>query len=144
MGPEPDETEAHAAEGQDDGTPEDGALGDERVSALPPKVETWRRRSATGAILTGFALGLQDVLEVERKEPAIVMETTGAPPRDLPVDADLEDARPRHNVVRVRPWLLDEARAEADTQADTEGATADRSPTPIPDRAPRRRLRRRR
>lgn len=82
--------------------PEDG----EPHTALPTKVEAWRRRSATGAILTGFALGLQQVFEPKRDEPAVIMETSGDPPRDLPVEADFEYGRPRQSVVNVRPWLL--------------------------------------
>jgi len=75
-------------------------------TALPSKVEAWRRRSATGAILTGFALGLQQVFEPKRDEPSVVMETSGEPPQDLPVEADFEYGRPKQSVVNVRPWLL--------------------------------------
>lgn len=70
--------------------------------------ETWRRRSAVGALLTGIALGLGEVLEAERNEPAIIQETSGVPPRDLPVEADLGEASPKRSVVHVRPWLLGE------------------------------------
>jgi hypothetical protein len=80
---------------------------DEYHTALPPKVESWRKRSVTGAILTGFALGLQEALETKRQEPAIVVQTSGDPPRDLPVEADFEYARPRQSVVSIRPWLLE-------------------------------------
>lgn len=76
-------------------------------TALPPKVESWRRRSATGAILTGFALGLQQALETSRDDPSIVVQTSGEPPEDLPVEADFEYGRPRQSVVQIRPWLLD-------------------------------------
>jgi hypothetical protein len=82
--------------------PDDGAH-----TALPPRVEAWRKRSAAGAILTGFALGLQQALEPNREEPSIVAQTSGDPPRDLPVEADFEYGRPRQSVVNVRPWLLD-------------------------------------
>lgn len=81
-------------------------------TALPPKIEAWRRRSAAGAILTGFALGLQEALETRKEEPSIVMETSGDPPRDLPVEADFEYGRPRQSVVQIRPWLLPESAAE--------------------------------
>lgn len=81
---------------------------EEPQTALPTRVESWRKRSATGAILTGFAFGLQQVFEPERKEPAIMMETSGAPPTDLPVEAELEMATTRRSVVKIRPWLLDE------------------------------------
>jgi len=92
-------------------------------TALSPRVEAWRKRSATGAILTGFAFGLREALEPERKEPAIVMETSGDPPGDLPVEAHLEDAlRPRESVVHIRPWLLDDGTVDA---AATPEATGD-------------------
>ncbi len=80
---------------------------EEYHTALPRKMEAWRQRSATGAILTGMALGLQQALGKEREEPAIVVQTSGDPPRDLPVEADFEFRRPRQSVVNIRPWLLD-------------------------------------
>jgi hypothetical protein len=82
--------------------------GEAGHTALPPKVEAWRKRSATGAILTGFALGLQQALETPKEEPSIVMETSGDPPQDLPVEAEFEYGRPRQSVVSIRPWLLSE------------------------------------
>jgi len=94
----------------DDFVPGEGQDRDpeeEYHTALPPKVESWRKRSVTGAILTGFALGLQEALETKRQEPAIVVQTSGDPPRDLPVEADFEYARPRQTVVSIRPWLLE-------------------------------------
>ncbi len=91
---------------EDPGAPLDQPDDEEVHSALPGKVEAWRRRSATGAVLTGFALGLQQVFEAKKDEPAVVMETSGDPPRDLPVEADFEYGRPRSSVVNIRPWLL--------------------------------------
>jgi hypothetical protein len=85
----------------------DAEVEQEYHTALPPKVEAWRKRSATGAILTGFALGLQEALETKRQEPAIVIQTSGDPPKDLPVEADFEYGRPRQSVVSIRPWLLE-------------------------------------
>jgi hypothetical protein len=75
-------------------------------TALPPRIESWRRRSATGAILTGFAMGLKQVLEPERKEAAIVVQVSGEPVDDLAVEAQLNDLQPSESVVTVRPWLL--------------------------------------
>ncbi|HLI53195.1 MAG TPA: hypothetical protein VKU88_02625 [Acidimicrobiales bacterium] len=102
---EPEEV-ADSGRGPDDGP----------HTALPPRVEAWRKRSAAGAILTGFALGLQQALEPNRQEPSIVVQTSGDPPRDLPVEADFEYGRPRQSVVQVRPWLLDDP-----TRAGTPG-----------------------
>jgi hypothetical protein len=75
-------------------------------TALPPRMESWRRRSATGAILTGIGLGLKQAFEPKRDEPAIVMEASGEPLADLPVEAELGGILPADNVVRIRPWLL--------------------------------------
>jgi hypothetical protein len=83
----------------------------------PGRVEQWRRRSATGAVLSAFAFGLKEALEPERKEPAIVMQTSGVPPEDLPVEAQLEQLGPGRSVVRIRPWLLDEGRGAPDEPA---------------------------
>jgi hypothetical protein len=97
-------------------------------TALSPRVEAWRKRTATGAILTGFALALQNVFEPERKEPAIVMETSGDPPADLPVEAHLADSRPKRSVVNIRPWLLPGADAEAAAEANAESTGSDADP----------------
>ncbi len=88
------------------------AGGGEAGTALPRKVEAWRRRSAAGAILTGFALGLQEALETHRDDPSIVVQTSGDPPDDLPVEAEFEYGRPRQSVVNIRPWLLNESRRD--------------------------------
>ncbi len=77
-----------------------------RRTGLPDSVERWRQRSATGAVLTAFAFGLQQALETEKKEPAIIMVTSGEPPTDLPVEAQLEQLGPRQCSVKVRTWLL--------------------------------------
>lgn len=98
------ETEGNPDPETDASGPEDPVA--EEHTALPPKVEAWRRRSATGAILTGFALGLQEALEAPKEEPKVVMETSGDPPKDLPVEAEFEYGRPRQSVVSIRPWLI--------------------------------------
>ena len=69
-----------------------------RETGLPDRIEKWRRNSATGAVLTAFAFGLQQAFEPERKEPAIVMQTSGDPPKDLPVEAQLEQLGPRQKL----------------------------------------------
>ena len=79
-----------------------------RETALPDRLERWRQRSATGAVFTAFALGLQAALDTQREEPAIVMETSGEPPTDLPVEAQLEQLGPRQSTVKVRTWLFNE------------------------------------
>jgi hypothetical protein len=98
----------------------DGEGYDDTGEPLPAtRIEGWRRRSATGAILTGIALGLQEVFEPKRDQPSIVVQTSGDPPSDLPVEADFEFRRPRQSVVNIRPWLL---------QGDSADAPADEEP----------------
>ena len=41
------------------------------------------------------------------EETAIVVQTSGDPPGDLPVEADLSGVRPEDKTVTIRPWLLD-------------------------------------
>lgn len=66
--------------------------------------ERWRRRSATGAVLTAVALGLREALEPKREEPGIVMP---APEDDFePVDLFLDPDSPEGTWVIIRPWLL--------------------------------------
>lgn len=100
-----------------------------RHTGLPDSAERWRARSAIGGVMTAFALGLQQAFEPERNQPAIIMETSGDPPTDLPVEAQLAQLGPRQSSVTVRPWLIGrkpvpgtpiapEARDDADSAAD--------------------------
>jgi hypothetical protein len=85
-------------------------------TALPPRMESWRRRSAAGAILTGIGLGLKAALEPERDEPSIIVQTSGDLPSDLAVEAQLGGILPGDNVVKIRPWLLaDDVASPSDT-----------------------------
>lgn len=81
--------------------------GADQHTALPPRLEAWRRRSIAGALLTGIAFGLQEALEQKPEETAVVVQTSGDPPTDLPVEADLSGLRPEDKVVTIRPWLLE-------------------------------------
>jgi hypothetical protein len=109
------------------------ALTEQRRSALakarrnePPPKESWRKRTATGAVLTGFALGFREALGSEPQKAAIIMEAPGDPPSDLPVDAEVDQIRPADNVVRIRPWLLPNGEGATDatpTEEDPDGVT---------------------
>jgi hypothetical protein len=117
--PDPDQGEDLAL-GEDTGEDEESDGGSDSPPAT--KLESWRKRSATGAVLTGLALGFQQVFEKEREEPAIIMTTSGDPPRDLPVEAEVEHGRPRRSVVNIRPWLLDRSASQPGPE-ETTGAT---------------------
>jgi len=122
------------AEDGDQPTDPDEPADDRLHTALPPKLESWRRRSATGAILTGFALGLQQAFEKEHEQPSIIMQTSGDPPRDLPVEAEFEHARPRQSVVSIRPWLLANAAPTEDPESGASDTDTDGDGEPAPGR----------
>ncbi len=88
-----------------------GELSDDHVggrrNALPRRVETWRSRSASGAIATALAMGLQQVFEPERRRPAAVAEAPSDPyDDDDPVTVDYAPDDAEGTIVHVKPWLL--------------------------------------
>ena len=94
-----------------------------RRTGLSDRAERWRMRSATGTVLTAFAFGLREAFEPNRNEPAIIMETSGDPPKDLPVEAELEQLGPRRSSVTIRKYLLAGAtQGKVPAQAQSEGA----------------------
>lgn len=99
-------------------------LASERARLAAQRM-SWRRRTATGAILSGLALGFQQVFEDKKQDVSVILETSGEPPSDLPVEAELEGMAPRRSVVRIRPWLLGEQGEEAlgDAEADLDRAS---------------------
>jgi hypothetical protein len=82
---------------------------------------SWRRRTATGAILSGLALGFQQVFEDKKQDVAVIVETSGEPPKDLPVEAKLEGPAARRSVVKIRPWLLGDGVEERDERDASAG-----------------------
>jgi len=111
-------------EGSDDGELDEpdqldddgGDLGelddDDRVAgrrnALPRRVESWRSRSATGAIATALAMGLQQVFEPEKRRPAAVAEAPSNPyADDDPITVDYVPDDAPSTTVHVKPWLLE-------------------------------------
>jgi len=114
-----DDPDDRAGDGPDDGDggPDDpdgdlGALSDDdiagRHNALPRRVESWRSRSATGAIATAMAMGLQQVFEPERRRPAAVAEAPSDPYDDNdPVTVDYLPDDAEGTRVHVKPWLLE-------------------------------------
>lgn len=78
-----------------------------RRNALPRRVESWRTRSASGAIATAIAMGLQQVFEPERRRPAAVAEAPSDPYHDDdPVTVDYVPDDAESTRVHVKPWLL--------------------------------------
>jgi len=57
----------------------DGGTYEDPGPEEPIGFQGWMKRSASGAILSGIALGLQQALEPKRELPAFVMEAPGEP-----------------------------------------------------------------
>jgi hypothetical protein len=103
--------EGRADDGEDDGA-DLGELDDDHIggrrNALPRRVESWRSRSATGAIATALAMGLQQVFEPEKRRPAAVAEAPSNPyGDDDPITVDYVPDDAESTTVHVKPWLLD-------------------------------------
>jgi hypothetical protein len=59
--------------------------------ALPPdRLSHWRRNSALGAVLTGLALGYQEVFDPEEERSIVIEVDDEGEPRDLPVELFLD------------------------------------------------------
>lgn len=97
--------EAPPPEEGEDVTPDsDVDANDEGVDAHDSlRFDRWRKRSTTGAVLTGVALGLQHALDRPKQEPAIVVEAPGEPEDDeAPFVVHLDRDDPTRTVVVVR------------------------------------------
>jgi hypothetical protein len=98
--------------GEDIGEDIDPAVDDTSpYRKLPPRAEVWRKRSAAGAVLTALALGLQEALDPQKKQPSIQMQAPSDPnDPDAPLDVHVEPNQPDETVVTVRPWRLQDSR----------------------------------
>jgi hypothetical protein len=63
--------------------------------------------------MSGIALGLKEALEPEKDEPAIVVQVSGEPIGERPVEAQLDERTPKESVVTIRPWLLPESEGDS-------------------------------
>lgn len=58
------------------------------------KVSQWRRRSALGAVITGMALGLQEVFDPEEERSIVIEVDDDGLPTELPVQMILDPDSP--------------------------------------------------
>ena len=65
------------------------------------------RRRAWARVLTGIAMGLQEVFYPEEDEIAMVVDADGEPDLDHPVILDFDPTSPPATSADARPWLLD-------------------------------------
>ena len=91
---------------------------DPDVAHDPLRFQHWRKRSATGAVLSGIALGLQQALEPKRELPAFVMEAPGEPDDpDAPIVLHFDPDDPTKTVAVIRPSAI-EARTDPPPTTD--------------------------
>jgi hypothetical protein len=96
--PDPSAETAPDPEGSVDGTE---ATGDD--SRDPLRFNRWMKRSATGAVMTGIAVGLQQALELPKQEPAFVITASGQPDDpDKPIDLRFDPDSPADTVAVIR------------------------------------------
>src|ERR1035437_6024637 len=93
-----------------DGVPPDGdeTGSGEPVNDAPPTRFDRVRRSTAGVMMTGIALGLQDALELPKKQPDFVIKASGQPDGPQgPIDLSFDPDDPSNTVAVIRPWLTD-------------------------------------
>ena len=81
---------------------------DEHVAHDPLRFNRWMKRSASGAVLSGIALGLQQALEHKRETPAFVLEAPGEPEDpDAPITLHFDPDDPTKTVAVIRKSRAD-------------------------------------
>ena len=74
-----------------------------------PRVPPKRARTATGALLTGIALGLRDVFDPEKKVDTIAIEQEAPTEPDEPQEYEVRlNGSPRDAQAIYRPWVAEE------------------------------------
>ena len=69
----------------------------------PLRFSNWMKRSATGAVMTGIAVGLKEALQPQRKEVPFVIESRDDPDdQDKPIDLHFDPDSPEATVAIIR------------------------------------------
>ena len=80
-------------------------LGPKPLPRVPPK----RARTATGALLTGIALGLRDIFDPEKKRDTIAIEQEAPGEPEGPQRYEIRlNSSPRDGQAIYRPWVEDQ------------------------------------
>jgi len=122
-----DEEAADPAPGTDEHTAPDDSLetfyGQDDIFGLKlspppeaaPRVPPRKARTATGALLTGIALGLRDVFDPEKKRDPIAIEQEAPGEPDGPQRYEIRlNSSPRDAQAIYRPWVdQDDGSSEA-------------------------------
>jgi hypothetical protein len=93
-----------ALDGRGEATASEGSSEKELPDTADPlRFNKWMKRSATGAVMSGIALGLQEALTIKKERPAFVMEAPGEPEDDeAPIQLKFDPDDPTSTVAIIR------------------------------------------
>ena len=69
---------------------------------LPSRLSTWSRTTVMGMVLSGYALGLQEVLDPKSRRPIVVEVDASGEPHALPIELILDPDDPGGSLCIVR------------------------------------------
>ncbi len=75
---------------------------DALAAPLPSRVSAWSRSTLMGMVLSGCALGLQEVLDPKALRPIVVEVNAAGEPHDLPIELILDPDDPRGSLCIIR------------------------------------------
>jgi hypothetical protein len=68
---------------------------------LPSRLTSWSRSSMLGLVMTGWANGLQEVLDPKDAHPIVIEVDADGQPHDLPIELILDPDDPRGSLCIV-------------------------------------------
>ena len=87
----------------------DDLFGFKPATAPLPRPPAKKARTATGALLTGIALGLRDVFDPEKKRDTIAIEQEAPAEPEGPQEYEIRlSSSPRDSQAIYRPWVGDQ------------------------------------
>ena len=130
QGSDPPEADPPVAADADVGD-SDAAVGDQDARSVagkdPLRFNNWMKRSATGAVIAGIAIGLHQALEPEKPPVPFVIEANEPDDPDGLIDLQFDPDSPSGTVAIIR-------RSVADDGSDTGSRSEPAEPGAQPDR----------
>ncbi len=77
-------------------------LENDGAAPLPSRLSNWSRSTVMGMVLSGCALGLQEVLDPKSQRPIVVEVDAAGEPHDLPIELILDPDDPSGSLCIIR------------------------------------------